>query len=56
MEEFQVEPNWRELATRYRDERDAARREAKEFKKMYADLAKKWNDNVSAPAFAVWQP
>lgn len=56
MEEFQVEPNYKELATRYREERDAARREAKEFKKMYADLAKKWNSNVSAPAFAVWEP
>jgi len=56
MEEFEVQPNWRELAQRYREERDAARKEAKEFKKMYADLAKQWNDNVSAPAFAVWQP
>lgn len=54
--EFQVEPNWKELATRYREERDAARKEAREFKKMYTDLAKKWNDNVSTPCFAVWQP
>ena len=54
MEEFHVEPNWKELATRYREERDAARKEAREFKKMYSELAKKWNDNVSVPCFAVW--
>jgi hypothetical protein len=52
MDEFQVEPNWKELATRYREERDAARKEAREFKKMYSELAKKWNDNVSTPCLA----
>ena len=54
MEEFHVEPNYKEFATRYREERDAARKELKEYKRMYSELAKKWNDNVSGPCFAIW--
>jgi hypothetical protein len=31
-------------------------RKLKEYKRVYSELAKKWNDNGSVPCFAVWQP
>jgi hypothetical protein len=39
--EFQIEPNWKELAARYKSERDEARKESREWKRQVAELTKK---------------
>ena len=59
MTDFDVVPDHGKFAeleatvARLRKERDAWKRESQQWQKMYADLAKKWNDNVSAPCFMV---
>jgi hypothetical protein len=52
--EFHVEPNWKELATRYREERDAARKEVRDWKKQVAELTKKLGDQT-ADETPVWR-
>jgi hypothetical protein len=52
--EFYVEPNWKELAQRYRTERDEARKENRELRKQVAELTKKVSDGATEiPFFGV---
>lgn len=53
--EFHVEPNWKELAQRYREERDQARKEVKEWRRQCAELTKRLGDQVTdeKPCFMV---
>jgi endo-1,4-beta-D-glucanase Y len=56
-QEFEVEPDWKSLAQRYRKERDAARKESRELARQYSALAKRVaKESAEKPCFSVWQP
>ena len=55
--EFEVEPHWKELAQRYRDERDQARRDVKELGRQLADALKRLStESAEKPCFAILNP
>lgn len=54
--EFHVEPNWKELAQRYRSEFDEARKEVRQWKHQVAELTKRLGEAAlgEKPIFAVF--